>query len=177
VAVKATGLQLGRDFRAVTVSFDPAERADAAKEKQATLLDLLGRGARADDWPFLHGDRKAIDAITDATGFYYYRDPLSGEFAHLAALIVLTPDGRVSRYLYGVGFTGRDLRLALVEAGQGQTGSAFERILLKCYRFDGTTHRYELAIRNYMRAGGAAIGLAVAIFLAKLWRRERRRAE
>jgi protein SCO1/2 len=169
------GLRLGEDFRAVTISFDPEEDARAARQKQETLLSQIGSPGRTSLWPFLRGGEAEIAALTGSLGFYYYRDPVSGELAHPAVLVVLSPGGKVSRYLHGVAFTPRDLKLALVEASEGRSGSALDRVLLRCWRYDASTHRYEPAIQSLMRATGATLAVSVAGFLALLWRRERRR--
>lgn len=172
-AVKGLGWRPGEELRAVTVSFDAEESRDLARAKQATLLEEVGIPGSVEAWPFLVGREPEIRALTDAIGFRYYRDPASGELAHPAVVVVLTPGGRISRYLYGIDFSPRDLKLALVEAGAGKTGSAFERVLLRCYRWDGTTHRYEVAVLGVMRATGAAIGAVVLGLVGALWRRER----
>jgi protein SCO1/2 len=171
-AVKALGWRPGERFRALTASFDPEQDALAARARQDALLADLG-GTR-DGWAFLTGKDRAIERLTDAIGFRAYRDPTSGEYAHPAVLAVLSPDGRVSRYLYGIDFRPKDLELALLEAGAGKTGTTIERVLLRCYRWDGTTHRYELAILSVMRATGAVIFVVVAAFVTSHWRKERR---
>jgi protein SCO1/2 len=116
-----------------------------------------------------------VSALVSAVGFRVYRDPVSREIAHPAVIVVLTPDGRISRYLYGVEPRPKDLELALLEASEGRSGSAFERVLLRCYRWDGTTQRYHLEVLRVMRAGGALVGIGVASLLLVLWRRERKR--
>ncbi len=172
-AVKELGWRPGEKFHAVTVSFDPDERAEAAREKQVAFLAAIGV-TDPGSWPFLRGHEGEIRALTDAAGYRYYRDPVSGELAHPAVVLVATPEGRISRYLYGVDFRAKDLGLALLEAGEGKTGSAFERVLIRCYRWDGTTHRYELAVLRVMRATGAVVFVLVTSVLVGLWRRERR---
>jgi protein SCO1/2 len=173
-AVKELGWRPGERFRALTVSFDPDESAADARSKQDALLEAIGERGKPEVWRFLRGHEAEIDALTGAAGFKYYRDPASGELAHVAVVLVLTPEGRISRYLYGIDFRAKDLELALLEASEGKSGSALERIILRCYRWDGTTHRYELAVLEVMRATGAMVGVLVLGLVGSLWRKERR---
>ncbi len=173
-AVQGLDWKIGEQFRAVTVSFDPTERPGAAHRKQATLLSQIGRTDQPSVWPFLTGKEAEIEAVTESVGFFTYKDPGTGEYAHPAVLVIVTPQGRISHYLYGVDFTPRDLKFALLEASEGRSGTTLERVLLTCYRYDAATHRYQLAIANLMRVVGLVVLLAVGIFLGKLWRRDRR---
>lgn len=173
-AVKELGWKPGDRFRAVTVSFDPEEGRTSAHSKQLALLDAVGCAGEEARWPFLAGTEREIQSVTTAVGFRSYRDPVSKDIAHPAILVVLTPDGRISRYLYGVDFRAKDLELALLEAGEGKTGSTLERVLLRCYRWDATTHRYQLAVLGVMRATGAVVGVFVLALVGSLLRRERR---
>jgi protein SCO1/2 len=169
------GLRLGEDYQAVTVSFDPRDTPDAADRKRASTLRGLGLpGAGAGAWPFLVGDEPAIHALADELGIRYAYDPRTDQYAHPAAAIVLTPEGRVSRYLYGVEFPPRDLRLALVEAGQGKTGTIVDRVLLTCYHYDPSARRYGPFIAGFMRIGGLMILAVVSVVLATLFRADRR---
>lgn len=164
----------GQDYRLVTVSFDPEDRSvDAVRKKQSTL----GAASLPPEtpWPFLVGKEESIRALTEALGFHYRYDASSDQFAHAAVAFVLTPEGVISRYLYGVRFSPRDLRLALIEAGQGKTGSFLDRVLLTCFRYDPNTRRYGPYILGFMRLGALAIFLVVCAFLIPLWLRERRR--
>jgi protein SCO1/2 len=174
------GLRLGDDYQAITVSYDPRDTPEGARQKRASTLGGLGRSpeAEADDaraWPFLVGEDREIHALADELGIRYAHDARTDQFAHPAAAIVLTPDGRVSRYLYGIDFPPRDLRLALVEAGQGKTGTIVDRVLLTCYRYDPSARRYGPFIFGFMRIGGALILVVVAALLFALFRGERRR--
>jgi protein SCO1/2 len=175
-AIKGIDWKIGEQFRAVTVSFDPTETPEAAHRKQATLLSDIGRPGDPGVWPFLTGTEPAIDALTERVGFFTYRDPTSGELAHPAVLTIVTPKGKISRYLYGVDFAARDLKFALLEASEGRSGTTLERIQLTCYRFDPATHRYQLAIAGAMRVFGLVVLIAVGLFVGGLWLRERRRA-
>jgi protein SCO1/2 len=170
--MKETGLELGKDFRALAVSFDPREKPAQATVRQKAYLQALDRSEARDDWAFLVGAEPDIRAVTESVGFHYAYDPETKQYAHAAAIFVLTPEGKVSRYLYGVEFAGRDLRLALVEASQGRVGTSFDRFLLTCYRYDPAARRYVPYALGLVRAGAVAVLLGLAGGLAVLWRRE-----
>jgi protein SCO1/2 len=162
-------LALGEDFQAVTVSIDPIETpVQAAAHKDRLLRHHPLRGAES--WHFLTGDPGAISALVQAVGFRYVFDPIRNEFDHPTGLVVLTPEGRVARYLYGVEFAPRDLRLALVEAAQGRVGSPIDQVLLRCYRYDPATGQYSFAALNALRWAGAATALGLGVILYVLWR-------
>jgi protein SCO1/2 len=169
--------RLGDTYRAITISFDPHDRPDQAAMKQASTLGWAGDGAKADGWPFLVGDADTIGALAGSLGFRFAYDPRSKQYAHPAAAFILTPDGRISRYLYGTEFSARDLRLALVEAGAGKVGGIADRILMTCYRFDPTRHRYAPFIRGFMRIGAFMIFVTVVTVLVVLARAGRRAAK
>ena len=170
--LKETGLTMGRDFLAVSVSFDPREKPAQALVRQKGLLQALDRPEAKAAWPFLVGLEKDIHAVTAAVGFNYKYDGPTKQYAHPAVLTVLTPDGRVSRYLYGIEFPARELRLALVEAADGKVGTSFDRFLLTCFRYDPVARRYVPYALGMVRAGALLVlfGLAGAIFF--YWRRE-----
>ncbi len=162
----------GQEYRVLTISFDPRDGASQAKAKQAETVRALGRGAAA-AWPFLTGDESSITSLARALGFGAVRDKETGEYAHPAVLFVLTPDGRVARYLYGIQFPVRDVKLALLEAGQGTVGSSLEKLLMRCYAYDPASRRYLPFVSGLLRLGGLAFFLALAVALLRLWRRER----
>lgn len=169
-AVAALAARGFTDYQIATISFDPAETvAQAARRRARTQT-----GARP--WPFLVGDEAAITALTRALGFTYLRDPRTGAFAHAAVIFVLTPDGRIARYLYGVEPPARDLKLALLEAADGAIGTTGERILMRCFRYDPASRRYGLFIARFLQIGGLLIFVLVAAGIAYLVRAERRRA-
>jgi protein SCO1/2 len=166
----------GREYRVLTVSFDPRDTTEAARAKQQSTLAGLGRPlASPAEWPFLTGDEASIRALADTLGFRFAYDARVEAYAHPAAIFALTPDGRVSRYLYGVDFPARDLRLALTEAGEGRSGSIVDRVLLTCYRFDPASRRFGPYIAGFMRLGGAFILFMVAGLVGALALAERRR--
>jgi protein SCO1/2 len=170
--MKETGLELGKDYQALSLSFDPREKPAQGLVRQKHYLQSFDKADRKEVWPFLVGQEKEIRSVTDAVGFRYKFDEETKQYAHGAAILVLTPDGRVSRYLYGVEFPGRDLRLALVEAGDGKVGTSFDRFLLTCYRYDPVARKYVPYALGMVRAGALLVlfGLAGALFV--FWRRE-----
>ncbi|BDG10523.1 SCO family protein [Anaeromyxobacter paludicola] len=174
-AMRQTGLELGKDFDAVTVSFDPREGPALAAERQSGYLQATGKPDARASWAFLTGQEPDIRVLADAVGFHYKYDAATKQFAHAAAIFVLTPEGKVSRYLYGIDFPPRDLRLALVEAGGGRVGTSFDKVLLTCYRYDATGRRYTPYVFGFIRAGGLLVFAALATTLAVFWRREARK--
>ena len=173
-ALGDTGLTPGEDFEALAVSFDATETpADAAPVKQR-YLDLTERPALTEHWHFLTGTEESVDQLTAETGFNFEWDERTQQYAHTAALIFISPDGKITRYLYGIQFPDRDFRNAVVEAGEGTVGTITDRVLLFCYQYDPTTGRYGAVAMNMIRAGGALTVLALGGFWAVMWRRERR---
>jgi protein SCO1 len=172
-----SGLQLGKDYQGITVSFDPKDTPHAAAEAQRGYLAPLAsrENAHAQDWPFLTGADQNVRALADAFGFKYRYDAPTSQFAHPAVAFVLTPDGRIARYLYGVDFPARDLRLSIVEASGGRVGTSIDRVLLKCFRYDPGTGRYRVYATNFVRGGAFACFLALAVGLTVLWREEWKR--
>ena len=169
----------GEQYRVLTVSFDPSDGPAAARQKQGAALAGLaarGRSVTSEAWPFLTADAATIETLLETLGVRIQRDPTTGQYAHPAAIYVLTPEGRVSRYLYGISYAPRDLKLALLAASDGKTGSAVERVLMRCFAYDPATRRYGVLIARFMQVGGAGILLVTGAGLAVLWRRERGRA-
>ena len=119
-SMRKTGFTLGKDFESITVSFDPQDTPRNARAKKETYMRYYGDDSHSPAWHFLTGDQKAINKLTDAAGFRYTYDPQTKQFAHAAGLLILTPQGKIARYLYDVRYPGKDLRLALVEASQNQ---------------------------------------------------------
>jgi protein SCO1/2 len=167
--------RLGDDYRALTVSFDPRDTpAEAAHKKETTLADMP-QGSHGPSWPFLVGQVAQIRSLADTLGFRFAYDARTEQYAHPAAVFVLTPQGRISRYLYGTDPSPRDLRLALVEAASGKIGTIVDRILLTCYRYDPATRRFGPFIRGFMRIGATMILAAVAVLMVALFRADRMR--
>ena len=172
---QAVPLEIGRDYQVVTVSFDPDEGPELAAEKKRQYIRAYRRDGAEQGWHFLTGDRTAIDRLTRAVGFRYRYDPASRQFAHASGIVIVTPDGRLARYFYGIDFSPHDLRLGLVESSTGRIGSPVEKVLLLCYHYDPLTGKYGLAIAGILRAAGGLTALGLGVFLVAMYRRERRR--
>ena len=163
----------GEQFEVVTISIDPRETFGMAREKKEIYLTNYDRPAPG--WHFLADHEGHAKQLAEQIGFHYRYDERIGQFAHAAAIMVLGEDGTVSRYLYGIQFRSRDLRLALTEASEGKVGTVVDHLLLFCYRYDPSERSYVPAATNIMRAGGALVILTLGVFLFTMWRRERRR--
>lgn len=163
----------GREFDVVAVSFNPREGPGLASQKKANYLERYGRPHTAEGWHFLTGSEESISRLTGAMGFRYEYDPEIGQFAHGAAIEVLTPQGRIARYFYGIEYSARDLRLGIVEAAEERVGSVIDDVLLLCLHYDPATGRYGPTILGIVRLGGIATVLAFLGFLAVSLRRER----
>jgi len=173
-ALKKIDWSVGDQFDVVTLSIDPRDTSAVAATKRSRILAQYGRLTPQGDWRFLVGDERDIRRVADAVGFEYRWDAEGDQWIHPAAIFVLTGDGRIARYLYGVDFDPRDIRFALLEASEGRTVSTFDRVLLACYHWDPKGRRYRIAIPTVMRFGASAILLVVGATLLVLWRRERR---
>lgn len=171
-SLKSTGLKLGDDYDIVTYSIDPNETPAQAYEKRLKLIHDLGYLSSLKEWPYLVGPESSVRALSEAVGFRYKYDQDIKQYAHSAVFMVLTPDGKISRYVYGVRFPPRDVKLALVEASAGKVGTAFDRFLLTCYKFDPASRRYEIYIKGFIRTGGVLVLIALSTLLAIFWRRE-----
>lgn len=163
--------QIGNEFDVVTVSFDPRETTALAAAKKKVYLDYLPEKMRAGaqrGWHFLTGDQDSIDKLTEAVGFHYRYDPATKQFAHGSAIMLTTPQGKLSRYFYGIDYAPRDLRLGLMESSTSKIGSPVEQLLLYCYKYDPATGKYGAAVMRIMRVAGVItlLGiLALVIFL------------
>jgi len=163
----------GEDYRMVTISIDPEDTVQSAARKRREMLDEYGR--EGSEWAFLVGDDDAIEEATDAAGYQYFYNSAQEQYAHPAAIMFLTPDGKLARYLYGLQLNPNDVRFALLEASQGRSVSTSEQILLYCYAYDPEAQTYTLMAVNVMKIGGGLTVLFLGGFLAMLWRRERKR--
>jgi len=172
-AMRAMSIDVGTDFEVLTVSFDPKETPELAAAKKATYLEQYRRPSAARGWHFLTGDEASIRALADAVGFNFEWDERMQQYAHAAGIVIATPQGRVSRYFYGVEYSPRDLRLSLVEASQNRIGSLVDAILLYCFHWDPLTGRYSQLTMNAIRTGGAVTVLAIAVGIFLMLRRER----
>lgn len=174
-AFKVLSFEVGREFEVVTVSIDPREGPPLAAEKKRSYLEQYGRVGAGEGWRFLTGGEESIASLSRAAGFRYHYDAATDQYAHGSGIMVLTPDGRLSRYLLGIEYSARDLKLALMEASRGRVGSLADRVLLLCYRYDPASGRYGLAIMTALRIGAVLTLLALGGFVARSVRGERRR--
>ncbi len=172
-ALKEIDWIAGDQFRILTISFDPLETPQLAQAKRKNYLTYYDRPESAAGWSFLTGRKKNIDQVLDATGFGIQYDPKTNEWIHAAALILCTPDGRISRYLYGILYQPKTLRLSLVEASEGKIGTTVDRFLLYCFHFE--EGEYTLAAFNIVRAVAILTLLVLGGVLTWFWRREARR--
>ena len=164
--------EVGREFDVVAVSFNPKEGPGLASQKKAAYVERYGRPGSAGGWHFLTGSQESIAQLTDAVGFRYALDPEIGQFAHGAAIEVITPKGTIAKYFYGIEFSPRDLRLGLIEAADERIGTLIDDVLLFCYHYDPSTGKYGATVLGIVRMAGVATILAFAIFLTVNVRRE-----
>jgi protein SCO1/2 len=164
-SLKQVTLNAGSDFDVVFVSIDPKETPALAAAKKESFIKEYGRSETETGWHFLTGKEEQIKKLADAVGFQYRWIPSAQQFAHPAVLMVCTPDGRVSRYLYGVKFDPRTVRLSLVEASDGKVGSTVDRFILTCFSYDGHLGKYAFFAINLMKAGGAVMIVLLAGFM------------
>jgi protein SCO1/2 len=164
----------GEQFTMLTVSINPKETPELAFAKKQNYLKYLGRPEGGNSWSFLVGDESQSKALAEAVGFKYVYDSSTGQYGHAACAYVLTEDGMIARYLYGIEFPTRDLKFALLEASQGKIGSTMDRLLLYCYHYDPATKGYVLFAQNIMKIGGGMTVIAVAALLIAMFRRERK---
>jgi protein SCO1 len=164
----------GEDFEVVSVSIDPRETPEMAREKKAHYVQRSGKPSIANGWHYLTGTEANIRRLTKAAGFRYVWDEQSQQYAHPAGIVIATPDGRVSRYLFGIDYGPRDLQLAVLDASEGKTGSVLARALLYCYHYDLSAGRYSLAIMRIVQVAGAATVFSLATLIVVWTRRERR---
>jgi protein SCO1/2 len=167
---------LGSKFQMITVSIDPKEIPERAEQTKQKYLRAYGRTGVANGWHCLTGTEHDIRRLADAVGFGFAEDPDSGEFIHAAVTMVCTPDGKLSRYLYGIEYAAQTLRLALLEASEGKIGSTMDQVLLFCFQYDPAKGRYAPAAFRIMQVGGLLTVVLVGVGLAVFWRREVKKA-
>lgn len=165
----------GQEFEVVTVSINPLETPALATEKKANYMKRFGRPSAAKGWHFLTGREPEIRRLAETLGFGYTYDATTGQYAHAAAIFIATPEGRVARYLYGIEYPAKRLRLALLEASEGEIGTTIDQLILYCYHYDPSNRRYSPVAMNIMRLGGGATALVLGLTLGGYWVREARR--
>jgi protein SCO1/2 len=172
-AIGVLQFDVGREFDIVTVSFDPNETPDLATAKKASYMERYNRPGAAAGWHFLTGSAKSIEALTKAVGFRYAYNESTDQFAHVSGIMVVTPDGRLSHYFYGIEYGPRDLRLALIEAGDRKIGSAVDQLLLYCFHYDPKSAKYSVAVMRLVRSAGIATVLAIVAGIVVMRRRDK----
>jgi protein SCO1/2 len=166
----------GQDFEVVTVSFDPHDTPQTAADEKQKVLARYPRPGAEQGWHFLTGDPASITALTKAVGFGYAYIPQTGQFAHASGIMVLTPEGKLAQYFYGVEYPARDLRLALVQSSQNKIGNVVDQVLLYCYHYDPNTGRYGALTMRILRVGALLTLLLLGTFVGLMIRSEHRRA-
>jgi protein SCO1 len=171
-SLRVVTFNAAQDFEVVALSFDPKDTPEIAAEKKANYLHRYDRPGSANGWHFLTGDEANIKALTDALGFHYRYDPKTDQFAHASGIMIATPDGRLSRYFYGVEYSPRDMRLGLVEASQRKIGNPVDAVLLFCFHYDPATGKYGAVAMNSVRLAGAGFVLFCGTCLFIFFRRD-----
>jgi len=177
-SLKGISFDAGKEFDVVAISFDAREndKADLAKNKKASYLNRYGRGGTENGWHFLTGTQSEIDKVTNAVGFNYKFDEASNQFAHAGGIMIITPDGKVSRYLYGIDYAPKDLKFALMDSGEGNIGNPVEQLYLYCFHYNPATGKYGLEILSVMRLMAVATVLGLGGMLFVFWRREKNKS-
>jgi protein SCO1 len=169
-ALRVLKFDVGKEFDVLTVSFDPKETPEMAAAKKSEFLKRYGRSGAEQGWHFLTGPAPSIDALTKAAGFQYQYDPRNGQFAHATAIMVLTPEGKIAQYYYGVEFAPKDLRLGLIQASQNKIGTVVDQVLLYCYHYDPDTGKYGAIISRVLQLSAGATVLILGTFLMVMFR-------
>jgi protein SCO1 len=169
-ALRILKFDVGREFDVLTVSFDPKETPEMAAAKKTELLKRYGRPGAAAGWHFLTGTQTSIDALTQSAGFEYEYDPKTQQFAHATAILVLTPQGRIAQYYYGIEFAPRDLRLGLVQASENKIGTVVDQVLLYCYHYDPDQGKYGAIISRILKLAAVATIALLGTFLITMFR-------
>jgi protein SCO1/2 len=173
-SLKPLSLDVGSDFDVLVISIDERDGPETAAKKQLEIVNRYGRKGSELGWHFLTGEKSAIEKVTQSAGFTYAWDEASKQYVHASGIFILTPAGEIARVLYGIDYTPRDIRLALVEAGDSTIGNAIDRLLLYCYHYNPLTGKYGFVIMGALRLAGVSTVLAMATYIITMLRRERR---
>lgn len=176
-SLKGISFDAGKEFDVLAISFDASEfdKPELAKAKKAAYMERYGRPGTEGGWHFLTGSEESIKAVTSAAGFSFKWDEKSQQFAHAAAIIVATPEGKLSRYLFGIDYSPKDLKFGIMESAENKVGNLAEKLMLYCYHYDPSTGKYGLAVMNVMRLGGIATLIGIGAMLFVFWRRGKRK--
>lgn len=170
---------IGKDYDVLAISFDAREngKPGLAKNKKDSYVARYGREASAAGWHFLTGEQSEIDKVTKAVGFNYYYDAQTEQFAHAGGVMVITTEGRISRYLYGVEYAPRDMRFAIIDSSQNKIGKLTDQLLLYCYHYDPATGTYGFKVLMFIRAVGVATMLGIVAMWVYFWRKNKKKAQ
>ena len=176
-SLKGMSFDAGKEFDVVAISFDAREndKPDLAKNKKASYVERYNRSGSEKGWHFLTGTQESIDKVTSAAGFSYKWDEKSNQFAHAAAVMIVTPDGKMSRYFYGIDYSPKDLKFGIMESAQDKIGNTAEQLLLYCYHYDPASGKYGLAILNVIRLGGVLTVLGMGVMGFVFWRKNKKK--
>jgi protein SCO1/2 len=176
-SLKGINLDAGKDFDVVAISFDPRdnETPGLAKNKKANYVERYNRPGTENGWHFLTGSQDSIKAVTDAAGFKYEWDDKTQQFAHAAGVMVVTPEGKMSRYFYGIDYAPKDIKFGIMDSAQAKIGTPAEQLLLYCYHYDPASGKYGLAILRVMRLAGVATLLGMGAMAFVFWKRNKRK--
>ncbi len=166
-SLKGVSFDIGKEFEVITISFDPRDTPASAARSKAEYMKIYARSGAEKGWHFLTGDQKSIESLTKAVGFSYHWDDQQKQFIHASGLMILTPQGRLARYFYGIEYPPKDVRLALVEASANKIGSPVDQVLLFCFHYDPSTGKYSAYAINLVRLGGIITVFALGIFIYK----------
>jgi protein SCO1/2 len=172
-SIRPLQFNVGREFDIVTISFNPRDTPDLARAKKANYIREYNRPGAEAGWHFLTGTSRSIDALTKAAGFRYTYDPTSSQYAHASGIMVLTPDGTLSKYFYGIEYWPRDVRFALMDASDRKIGTVIDQLLLPCFHYDPKSARYSLAIMRLVKSAGVVTVVAMVAGIVVLRRRDR----
>jgi protein SCO1/2 len=173
-ALRGLNFEAGKEYAVLTVSFDPKDTPQLAAAQKARAVERYARPGAAQGWHFLTGAKAEILSLTQAIGFSFNADEINARYGHAAGIVILTPEGSIARYFYGIEFSPRDLRLGLVEASAGRIGSPIDQLLLFCYHYDPAVGKYGLLITNVVRAAGIVTVASLALWIFAMLRADRR---
>lgn len=178
-SLKSLSFDTGKDFDVVAISFDAREneKPDLTKNKKESYMKRYGRPGTEQGWHFLTGTQSEIDKVTKAVGFNYYWDAQSNQFAHAGGIMITTPDGKLSRYLYGIDYAPKDVKFAVMESAENKIGNPAEQLMLYCYHYDPATGKYGLSILKVIRLGGIVTLLGLSLMFFIFWRRGKAKNE
>jgi protein SCO1 len=176
-SLRVLKFDVGKEFEVLTVSFDPSDTPEQASQKKAELLKRYKRAGAEQGWHFLTGQQSSIDALTKAVGFGYQLNSQNQQFAHAATIIVLTPEGKISQYFYGVDFAPKDLRFSLIQSSGNKIGNVVDQVLLYCYHYDPATGKYGAIISRVLKISGLATMLVLGVLITALFRMGSKKTE